>query len=83
MNKRGTGISFIAIAALLFSSKYIAAAVFGSNVVSWDEELFKSMLSYIGSPLSTMSLLSLLIGFGYIGWAEYEEIITKKKANSL
>ncbi len=83
MNKRGTGISFIAIAALLFSSKYIAAAIFGSNVVSWDEELFKAMLSYIGNPLSTMSFWSLLIGIVYIGWAEYEEIIAKKKANSL
>ncbi|EGA90939.1 hypothetical protein GPDM_02315 [Planococcus donghaensis MPA1U2] len=83
MNKRGTGISFIAIAALLFSTKYIAAAIFGSNITSWDEELFKSMLSYIGRPLSTMSFLALLIGISYIGWAEFEEIILKKKANSL
>ncbi|MEK6190280.1 MAG: hypothetical protein N2A99_04730 [Carnobacterium alterfunditum] len=83
MNKRGTGISFIAIAALLFSTKYIAAAIFGSNITSWDEELFKSMLSNIGRPLSTMSFWALLIGISYIGWAEFEEIIMKKKANSL
>lgn len=83
MNKRGTGTSFIAIAALLFSSKYMAAAIFGSNLTSWDEGLFKAMLSYIGSPLSTMSFWSLLIGIGYIIWAEYDEIIAKKRANSL
>lgn len=83
MNKRGTGVSFVAIAGLLFSSKYIAAAIFGNNVVSWDKELFQRMLSYIGSPLSTMSFWALLIGIGYIVWAEIEEIVSKKKSNSL
>lgn len=31
MNKRGTGVTFIAIAAFLFSAKYISAAIFGSS----------------------------------------------------
>lgn len=29
MNKRGTGVAFIAIATFLFSAKYISAAIFG------------------------------------------------------
>lgn len=82
MNKRGTGVMFIAISALLFATKYLAAAIFGSNVSSWDEELFQSMLSYIGSPLSTLSICALLIGIAYIGWGEYEEIKSKKSMNS-
>lgn len=78
MNKRGTGVIFILISAILFSAKYISAAIFGSGVTSWDNELFQSMLSYIGSPLNTLSILALLIGIAYICWAEYEDIRAKK-----
>ena len=83
MNKRGAGVSFIAISALLFSTKYITAAIFGSNVVSWDKELFQAMLSYTGSPLNTLSIVALVIGIGYVCWAEYEELKSKGKSNSL
>lgn len=79
MKRRGTGVAFIAIAAFLISTKYISAAIFGSGVVSWDEQLFNRMLEYVGSLLSTLSLLSLIIGIGYIIWGEYEEFNTKKK----
>ncbi|WP_432352065.1 hypothetical protein [Sporosarcina sp. A2] len=81
MSRRGIGISFIAISAFLLSVKYISAAIFGSGVSSWDEDLFSSMLSYVGKPLSTFSLLSLIIGTAYIVWGEYEELKLKKKTN--
>lgn len=79
MNKRGSGVAFIAIAAFLFSAKYISAAIFGSGVLSWDEELFNAMLSYIGSPLSIASMIALIIGVGYISWGEYDEFKSKKQ----
>lgn len=79
MNKRGTGVMFIAIAAFLFSAKYLSAAIFGSGVVSWDEELFNAMLSYIGNPLSICSILALIIGVTYIAWGEYEEFTRAKQ----
>ena len=79
MSKRGTGVAFIAIAAFLFSAKYISAAIFGSGVSSWDEELFNAMLSYVGSPLSVCSILALIIGLTYIAWGEYEEFKSKKQ----
>lgn len=79
MNKRGSGIAFIAIAAFLFSTKYISAAIFGSGVLSWDEELFNTMLNYIGSPLSKASMIALIIGVGYIAWGEYDEFKSKKQ----
>lgn len=78
MNKRGTGAVFILISAILFSAKYISAAIFGSGVTSWDQQLFQSMLSYIGTSLNTLSILALLIGIAYICWAEYEALKPKK-----
>ncbi|EAD4890059.1 hypothetical protein EPB37_15960, partial [Listeria monocytogenes] len=77
--KRGTGVTFIAIAAFLFSAKYISAAIFGSNLASHNRELFLAMLEYIGYPLSICSVIALLIGLAYIVWGEYEEFIIKKR----
>ena len=79
MNKRGTGVAFIAIAAFLFSAKYISAAIFGSGLASYNEELFNAMLSYIGNPLSICSIIALLLGLAYIAWGEYEEFTMKKR----
>jgi hypothetical protein len=79
VNKRGTGVVFIAIAAFLFSSKYISAAIFSSGVFSWDEDLFNAMLSYVGSPLSVCSILALILGVAYIAWGEFEEFTVKKR----
>lgn len=79
MSKRGTGVAFIAIAALLFSSKYISAAIFGSGILEWHKDLFNEFLSYVGSPLSICSIISLIIGIAYIAWGEYEEYKMKKQ----
>jgi len=81
MTKRGTGVSFVAISAFLISIKYISAAIFGSGVSSWDEELFYAMLLYVGNTLSNLSLLSLFTGVIYILWGEYEELQLKRKTN--
>ncbi|RSD28428.1 hypothetical protein [Mesobacillus subterraneus] len=72
MNKRGVGVAFIAISALLISSKYISAAIFGSGVASWDKSLYDAMLSYVGNTLSTFSVVTFVVGVGYIVWAERE-----------
>ncbi|MBD8036679.1 hypothetical protein H9635_07990 [Solibacillus sp. A46] len=79
MNKRGTGVAFIAIAAFLFSAKYISAAIFGSGVLSWNEELFNAMLTNVGSPLNVGSIIALIIGIAYLAWGEYEEFKSKKQ----
>ncbi|TYS13502.1 hypothetical protein FZC78_21290 [Rossellomorea vietnamensis] len=79
MKRRGVGVSFIAISAFLISTKYMSAAIFGSGVVSWNEQLFNGMLDYVGGLLSTFSLFSLIIGIGYIIWGEYDEFLEKKK----
>ncbi|MBU9674305.1 hypothetical protein KQ939_15065 [Planococcus sp. CP5-4] len=79
MNRRGTGTIFILIAAMLYSAKYISAAIFGSATTSWDEELFDIFLSYTGTSLHALSIIALISGIVYIGWAEIGEI---KKGNS-
>ncbi|WP_213423858.1 hypothetical protein [Bhargavaea massiliensis] len=74
MGKRGAGIAFIAISAFLISTKYISAAIFGSGVSSWSQELFDGMLSYLGYTLNIFSVLSLLVGILYLVWGEYKEL---------
>lgn len=82
MNKRGTGVTFIAIAAFLFASKYVSASIFGSGVLSWSDSLFNAMLSYVGEPLSICSIIALIIGVAYLGWGEYEELTIKKQQSN-
>ena len=77
MNRRGAGVIFCLIAALLFSVRYVSAAIFGSGVSSWDSALFHAMLTYIGNGLIIASVTSLLIGIAYLIWAEIKESNTK------
>ncbi|WP_042273420.1 hypothetical protein [Faecalimicrobium dakarense] len=70
MNRRGTGAIFCLISAILFSTRYISAAIFSSNVSSWDAELFSHMLGYVGNTLTTLSGISLVIGIVYLILAE-------------
>ena len=80
MNKRGAGISLIAISAFLFTSRYISAAIFGSGISSWSSDLFRAMLGYVGNTLSIFGGITLTTGIVYLIWGEYEEI---KKENNL
>lgn len=73
MNKRGTGVVFCAIAAFLYISRYIAAAIFMSGVLSWDASLFAAGLEYVGTSPLIVSVVSLIIGVIYLVWAEIED----------
>ncbi|MBS4025528.1 MAG: hypothetical protein KGZ96_07605 [Clostridia bacterium] len=78
MNKRGAGISLIAISAFLFASRHVSAAIFGSGVSSWNAGLYDNMLNYVGNSLSNFGLATLLVGIVYLIWGEFEEIKSKK-----
>lgn len=80
MSKRGVGALFCLIASILFSARYIAAAIFMSGVSSWNSDLFKAGLEYVGTPLLHLSMLSLIVGVGYLVW---EEILDKKENSKL
>lgn len=75
MSKRGAGVAFCFIAAFLFSMKYISAAIFGSNISSWNLYLFASMLEYVGNGLDTASVISLVIGIIYLVLEETGKIL--------
>lgn len=74
MERRFTGAIFCLISAILFATKYVSAAIFGSNVSSWDSKLFNAMLEYVGGSLDTLSLIALIIGILYLVIAEIVEL---------
>ncbi len=79
MNNKGIGAIFCLISAVLMSARYIAAAIFMSNVSSWDSSLFQAGLSYVGSPLKFQPLLRSSQEFA--SWdMEYSEI-SKSRTN--
>lgn len=73
MSRRGAGAIFCLIGALLFAARYITAAIFMSNVSSWDSALFAAGLEYQGNGLLIFSVLSLAVSIIYLVWAEVEE----------
>jgi hypothetical protein len=73
MNRRAAGVAFCAISAFLFSSRYFVAAIFGSGVKSWSANLFHNMLRYVGSTLTTLSVIALIMGLTYLAVAEFRE----------
>ena len=70
MTHRGAGISFIAIAAFLMSTRYIVAAIYGSNMEGWNKILFKTALESTGYVLLILSIISFIIGAIYLVIAE-------------
>lgn len=71
MNNKGVGVIFCLISAILVSAKYISAAMFMSNVTSWDATLFKSGLEYVGPFLSIEAILAMIIGILFLGYGLY------------
>lgn len=73
MNRRAAGVAFVAIAAFLFATRYVTAAIFGSSVNSWSRELFHSMLRYTGNALLVMSIVALIAGVIYLVIGELQK----------
>ena len=66
MGSRGAGVAFCSIAAFLFATRYVAAAIFGSGVNTWNGELFGNMLKYTGNALIVASVIALVVGVVYL-----------------
>ena len=62
MNNKGVGAVFCLISALLMAARYLAAAIFMSNLGSWDAELFRSALKYVGPALPIAAVCALIAG---------------------
>lgn len=77
-DNKGVGTVFCLISAILTSTRYIAAAIFMSNVTSWDSTLFQAGLSYVGSPLKITAIIALIVGICFLGYGVFQE---SKKQN--
>ena len=79
MNRRGAGVVFCLIAALLYSTRFVSAAIWGSGGAggTWCSELFRAMYNNIGSGLTTASIISMLVGVAYLVWAEIDDVNKK------
>lgn len=74
MTRRGVGFGFCAIAAFLFATRFVRAAIFGSGVKSWDADLFRTMYQYVGSGLTTVAEVALIVGILYIVAGELTDV---------
>ncbi len=70
MSRRATGMAFLAIAAFLFATRYIAAALYSPPIGPWDEQQFAHYLGYVGDLPWQLAGVALLAGIGYLLWAE-------------
>ena len=68
MNNKGVGAIFCLISAILTSTRYIAAAIYMSNTMSWGGDLFQEGLSYVGLPLKVAAVIALIAGICFLGY---------------
>jgi hypothetical protein len=74
MSRRLAGVAFIVVAALLYITRFFAAAIWGGNFSTWSSQNFRYLLSYVDQGLTTWSIVALVIGLLYLLWAEISEI---------
>lgn len=70
MAHRITGLTFIFIAAMLYCARYITAALLkhdGPNTPDWFAHINSNI---IGGGYTTWNILALLVGIGYLIYAE-------------
>ena len=72
MNNKGVGAVFCLISAIIECTRYISAAIFMSNVTSWDSSLFQEDLNYTGSSLKVMAMIALVIGIGFLSCGVFQ-----------
>jgi hypothetical protein len=68
------GAIFIAISALLYATRFIAAAIWGSGFSSWNSENFLALLGYVDQGLTAWSMTALVVGLIYLVWGEIETL---------
>lgn len=76
MNKL-IGCIFCFISAMLMATRYISAAIYESGSASWSNELFVLGLHYVGSPLRTASIVSLVVGILFLIYGLFQDIRKK------
>ena len=77
MSNKLIGVIFCCISAVLMCTRYFCAALFMSNVSTWDGVLFAAGLEYVGSPLLVASVAALIAGIAFLGLGIYQELSKK------
>ena len=72
MSRRAAGIVLLVCAAGMDAARYLTAAVFGSNVSSWNAELFQALLQYVGGGLVVWRWVLMIAGIVFLVWAEVQ-----------
>ena len=79
MDNKGVGAIFCLTSAILTSARYIAAAIYMSNVTSWSNDMFQEGLSYVGTPLKVVSIIALIIGICFLGYGVVQDYKKQNK----
>ncbi len=82
MSRRGAGITFIAISALFYITRYISAGLYlvSFDTGSWNSEIFSNFLAYVDQGLTSLSIAALIIGIVYLVWAEVASLREGRRA---
>lgn len=82
VKKRVEGLVFIIIAAILYSTRYICAAIYMSDISAigyYGDGAIRNGLKFVGNEPLILSAISLAIGVIYLIYAEVSEIKNNKK----
>ena len=82
MSKSLIGLGFCAIAAFLFASRYVVAAIFASGVTNLDAEIFSLSLRNAGSGLWRWAALALFVGVVLLAWDLFESRALRLEARN-
>ncbi|MFI8684725.1 hypothetical protein [Rossellomorea sp. NPDC077527] len=76
MNKQLIGSMFFLMTTILYSTKYIAAAIAGADSGTWSEEDFSFYVSFTPDIFNVLMYLTMGVGVIYFVWGF---LIMKKK----
>ncbi|SFT04570.1 hypothetical protein [Marininema halotolerans] len=71
MTDKVIGVGFIAISAFLYATHYITAAIYASNLKSWDQDIFTNFLIYTSGNFNYLIFSSAIIGVVYLIKGEF------------
>ena len=77
MWKKTLGSVFIIASAILYSSMYISAAIYGSVITSKSKEIFSTYLGFIGNGLIIPSIILFILGCVFILYLKIKIIKSK------
>ncbi len=79
MNNKGVGAVFCLISAILMAARYLSAAIFMSGVLSWNVELYRAGLEYIGPALPIASIAALAAGVVFLAIGFFQDTKDSEK----